>query len=486
MEIRQFKNIEYSVVSLSELGQEMRFDADYWHPSFLRNEATITSKEHIKTKIIAPNPQYGISVAMNEEGNGYPILKMDNIIDILAEDNNAKSADIPQKVFRQFQLKKFDVLFNRVNSDDYVGRTGIYLLEGEHTFASYLVRIDSGVSHVNCYLSAYLNCIYGKTALQRVKRRSVNQANINAKELSNLHIPFPSHHLQIEIQNLIVDAQKEKDLSEHYYKQAEHLLLNAIGLSDWKPKTRNFNLCNVGFEVEDSISEVLLSSVVNNDRLDSDYWDCKYLDLEDLLNKHINIDIGNSQYFDLITGIYSNKYTTDDGKFYIRSVDITNRLLIDGKSILKTPNNFSEKFEVQEGDILTSRVGSIGTVGYVTEEFIGSIISDNTLRIRIKPNVTNLLPLYCAFYLSIVGLNFMKRLSRGSVQQRLNQTTLKSINIPVIDASIQINIDKLLKASFASVSISKKNLENAKRAVEIFIEQDENEALKYLSCQQIK
>ncbi|MBN1184620.1 MAG: hypothetical protein JXB49_20170, partial [Bacteroidales bacterium] len=123
MEIRQFKNIEYSVVSLSELGQEMRFDADYWHPSFLRNEATITSKEHIKTKIIAPNPQYGISVAMNEEGNGYPILKMDNIIDILAEDNNAKSADIPQKVFRQFQLKKFDVLFNRVNSDDYVGRT---------------------------------------------------------------------------------------------------------------------------------------------------------------------------------------------------------------------------------------------------------------------------------------------------------------------------------------------------------------------------
>lgn len=480
MKTLSHKGVEYSEVSLSELGQEMRFDADYWEPSYLRNEEVIKSKKHSLTKEFAPNPQYGISVAMNEEGVGYSILKMDNIMEMLAEDKDAKFADVSAKTFNQFKLKKFDVLFNRVNSDEFVGRTGIYLMDGEHTFASYLVRVDSGKPHTNCYLATFLNTKYGKTALQRVKRRAVNQANINAKELSNLNIPTPTETLQKEIQSLLVEAQKQKVLSENFYAQAGEEMLNILGLDDWKPKTIKFKSYGVPFEIDYSFSNVTLSDVLSNDRLDSEFWDFKYLELQNILSGQKNISIGDTNYFSILTGIYSNQYSTDTGKYYIRSVDISDQLLIDPKALYRTPNKFNQKFEVYEGDILTSRVGSIGTVGYVTSEFNGSIISDNTLRIRLNQEQKELLPLYCAFYLSSVGVHFMKRLSRGSVQQRLNQSTLKSINIPSVSMSTQKKIERLLNKSFEAKEQSKRNLSISIRAVEIFIEKDEKEALKFI------
>ena len=153
-------------------------DSDYWEPMYLRNEELISKKKHSFIKRFDKKPQYGISIAMNEDKKGFPILKMDNITKILADDKSIKYADIDERLFNKFKLKKFDVLFNRVNAEEYVGRTGIYLMEGEHTFASYLVRVDSGSENLNCYLTAYLNSSYGQTALSRVKRRAVNQANI--------------------------------------------------------------------------------------------------------------------------------------------------------------------------------------------------------------------------------------------------------------------------------------------------------------------
>jgi type I restriction enzyme S subunit len=286
MRILKHKSVDYSEISLSELGQEMRFDADYWEPSYLKNEGIITTKKHTKTKNIAPNPQYGISVAMNEEGKGYSILKMDNIMEMLAEDKDAKFADVSEKIFKQFQLKKFDVLFNRVNSDDFVGRTGIYLIDGKHTFASYLVKVDSGKEHTNCYLTAYLNCKYGKTALHRVKRRAVNQANINAKELGNLNIPTPSDALQKQIQILIVDAQKQKQLSHQLYQDAHQILFDELGLTNWKCKESSYKLYNQKLKVENTVNIVPLESVLKAERIDSEYWLPKFEELLMVIKKN--------------------------------------------------------------------------------------------------------------------------------------------------------------------------------------------------------
>jgi len=63
---------------------------------------------------------------MNEEGIGYPIYRMNEIHNLLCDSNVNKSADITQEELDTFKLRDGDVIFNRTNSFEWVGRTGIY------------------------------------------------------------------------------------------------------------------------------------------------------------------------------------------------------------------------------------------------------------------------------------------------------------------------------------------------------------------------
>ena len=145
----------------------------------------------------------------------------------------------------------------------------------------------------------------------------------------------------------------------------------------------------------------------------------------------------------------------------------------------KTKERLSPKFRVKNGDIITSRVGSIGTLGFIPEELNNSFISDNILRIRNKHNELD--SLFLAFYLKSIGSILMDRLSRGSVQQRLNQETLKEIEIPLLDFKTEKKIVEKIRASHQLKKQSKHFLEAAKRAVEMAIEEDEETAMDWLN-----
>ena len=106
---------------------------------------------------------------MNTEGNGYGILRMDNLDGGFAFDDDLKYAPIDKKLFLKYKLYKDDVLFNRVNSEEFVGRTGIYKLSGNHVFASYLVRLQTKENELlPDYLNIFLNTkeiIFPKTIM---------------------------------------------------------------------------------------------------------------------------------------------------------------------------------------------------------------------------------------------------------------------------------------------------------------------------------
>ncbi|MCY8209712.1 restriction endonuclease subunit S, partial [Bacillus subtilis] len=85
--------------------------------------------------------QYGINDKMNTDGNGYKIFRMNEIIDGYMNDDEMKFVDIPQTEFDKYKLEKGDILFNRTNSIEHVGKTGLFNLEGDYCFASYLIRI---------------------------------------------------------------------------------------------------------------------------------------------------------------------------------------------------------------------------------------------------------------------------------------------------------------------------------------------------------
>lgn len=138
--------------------------------------------------------QYGLSVPMNEEGKGFKIFRMGEVQEgQLIDTGRMKYADIHAREFEQYKLRTGDVLFNRTNSFELVGKTGIFDLEGDYCFASYLVRLNLDRSKV---LPEFLNYFMNSDQFQRdVKEKaskSINQANINATILSNELIHFPA------------------------------------------------------------------------------------------------------------------------------------------------------------------------------------------------------------------------------------------------------------------------------------------------------
>ena len=137
--------------------------------------------------------QYGLSEKMNEAGIGYKIFRMNEIAQCRMVDNGAmKCADISAEEFAKYKLNRGDVLFNRTNSIEHVGKTGLFNLEGDYCFASYLVRVVPDTGKVlPLFLTRMMN---SKALLQEARSgaaRAINQANINATKIRQIKIPVP-------------------------------------------------------------------------------------------------------------------------------------------------------------------------------------------------------------------------------------------------------------------------------------------------------
>ena len=90
----------------------------------------------------------------------------------------------------QYSLKKDDLLFNRTNSSEWVGKTAIYKAEQPAIYAGYLIRVRP-VLISSDYLNIVMNSSYYRDWCYAVKTDAVNQSNINAQKLSQLLIPLP-------------------------------------------------------------------------------------------------------------------------------------------------------------------------------------------------------------------------------------------------------------------------------------------------------
>lgn len=119
---------------------------------------------------------------------------------------------------KKYLLKSGDVLFNRTNSPELVGKTSIYRGELPAIFAGYLIRINYKACLIGEYLNYVLNSPKARCYCNEVKSDGVNQSNINAKKLAQFKIPFCSLKEQQEIvrilDNLLGNEQRAKELCD--------------------------------------------------------------------------------------------------------------------------------------------------------------------------------------------------------------------------------------------------------------------------------
>ena len=146
------------------------------------------------------------------EGGKYPYLRMNNItysgeLDL----RDTKRIDIPDSELDKCTVRRGDVLFNRTNSKELVGKTCVYNRDELMVLAGFVIRVRVNERIRSDVLSAFLNMDFSKRMLIGMCKTAIGQANINAKELQNIDLYIPPIELQDQFVTLKnkIDQQKQ-------------------------------------------------------------------------------------------------------------------------------------------------------------------------------------------------------------------------------------------------------------------------------------
>jgi len=199
---------------------------------------------------VVQTAQYGISESLSEEGQ-YPIFRMNNIENGYMIDEPLKYIDLDNKEFKKYRVKKGDILFNRTNSLELVGKTGIYDLEGDHVFASYLIRLQTNDKADPNYLNYYMNSSEAQNRMMDFATKGVSQANINANSIQQVKLPLPSLEEQKKIAKRIRSIDSQIEMNQQYKAQLQRL---KSGLTQ-DLLTGIVRTANTSIEVPDEIAQ---------------------------------------------------------------------------------------------------------------------------------------------------------------------------------------------------------------------------------------
>lgn len=164
----------------------------------------------IKIGDMVESINYGTSKPANDNGK-YVYLRMNNITyDGKLDLSEVKRIDLSLEDDESAFVHKGDLMFNRTNTKEFVGKTTVFNLDEPMVVAGYIIRVRFKDIITPEYVSGYLNSTYGKALLRKMAKGAVHQANINAQEFQGIRIlDVPKHE-----QNKFVTILQQADKSE--------------------------------------------------------------------------------------------------------------------------------------------------------------------------------------------------------------------------------------------------------------------------------
>ena len=167
---------------------------------------------------------YGTSEKSSEEILEYPVLRMNNITYEGGWNfSSLKYMDMTEKDKSKYLVHKGELLFNRTNSKELVGKTAVFREETPMAFAGYLIRARCNKLANPEYVSAIMNSRYGKQTLLSMCKSIVGMANINAKEFQRIKLPIPPIGMQNEFEIRTAKILNSKKGLEEEYRTYENL-----------------------------------------------------------------------------------------------------------------------------------------------------------------------------------------------------------------------------------------------------------------------
>ena len=172
--------------------------------------------ESKQIKNVVNEVKYGTSKPSVENGE-YKYLRMNNLTyDGRFDLTDLKFISLDNDELEKCVVRKGDVLFNRTNSLDLIGKTAEFDFNEDMVIAGYIIRIRLKETIVPKFFSMYMNTDEMKLHLRTIAKGAVNQANINAQELQEIPIYLPP----IELQNQFVNFVRQVDKSREAVKKS--------------------------------------------------------------------------------------------------------------------------------------------------------------------------------------------------------------------------------------------------------------------------
>lgn len=448
----QISYIKYSDI-LKE-SSELRIEAEFYI-----NLNKYKIKKFIFGKDIIDFVQYGTSKDLNEEQKGFPILRLNEFDGYYIGSPSKYSNLITKEIFESLKLKKGDVLICRTNGNPhYVGKSAICMENLEVGYASYLFRIRPNKEINSESLMIYLNSDYGRNEIEKHSMVS-NQANFSPAKFRQIKIPLLPQSFQLQIEEIVKFAYRKQTQSKQLYREAEKLLLQELGLLDYRVK-HSLWFATTKKEIDEA------------KRYDSEYFQPKYAEIIRKIEEYEGgyFKLSDKNYAKISRGslIPDSFYNSEKGNPYIRGADFSSGILGNDKLVF-IDDSFQKTREtmVRENDIVFSLIGSVGATAIVSKNFDNSFISNNTGKIRVinfDPVVLQII------FQSVVGKLQFEKEKTQTAQPKISSDQVGNFKIPLIKQSIQLQINEKIQESHRLRKESKKLLEEAKRKVEEEIE----------------
>jgi len=435
---------------------EIRLESDFW----IKEKVQFKS---VKGADVEAFSQYGTSKELNEDGNGYPVLRL-NEFDSFFIHEPAKYCDIIDvETFNSLKLKKDDVLICRTNGNPkYVGKAALVPRDYEYAFASYLYRIRPNLNIINpATLVAYMNSKYGRSEIERLSLVG-NQANFSPAKFRQIEIPVLDHELQKLISKIINLAYRKLQEAKDHYLHAEKILIKELGLSSWKPS-------------HDQIAIRTLQEARKAERIDAEYYQPQYVEISKLLSQYGAQSVNDS--CNLHDKNFTPKKQTEYKYIELGDIgpygDILHCTIDFGKFLPSRARRI-----VHTGDVIISSIeGSLQKCAYITDDYDGALCSNGFY--VLSSNIINPETLLVLFKSApIQGL--LKKNCAGAILSSYKKENLLNLEIPIITSYVQEEIAELIKKSFKLRNECETIIEVSKHAIEKAIVHDEQSAISYI------
>jgi type I restriction enzyme M protein len=446
------------------LDKSSRFDAEFFGKEYLTINSIIEKKPNERLANLTSRIKVGYVGSMINEyvEDGILLLQTNNI----AEFNiNLTNKIYINEAFNQKLLKSQvnfgDILIARSGS---FGKASIYQKK-EPANSSDIIIVQGDDDKINkFYLTAFLNSKLGKLQLFRFASGGL-QGHVNLTILENLKVATPSFDFQSSIEKLIKKAHLNIEQSESLYFNTEQILLQSVGVSNWKPSKINISVKSFS------------KSFLLNGRLDAEFYQPKYDELIKLISKTKHQPLDSIVTFKKSIEPGSDSYQKQ-GIPFIRIADVSKFGIFPPDNHLEKEDFDLEMLKPKKDTILLSKDGSVG-IAYKVEKDLDVITSGALLHLSMKDK--GILPDYLTLVLNSKLTQMQaERDAGGSIIQHWRPDQIKQVLIPVLPMEMQKELTKKIQQSFKLRQESARLIEIAKKAVEIAIEENETLALKFI------